>query len=760
MRRFRAAVQVIVAVVLAVGVTLPVLTALHQPLVAVAPAAVVAMVSMLAVRSRGREGVITTLLLPVAATASFTLAALVHGSIRIAELVFLVVMFVAVWMRRFGPRWFAAGMAAFIGYFLALFLQASFATLPAMAAAALVGAGAALLARFVLLPERPEKAWQSGVRALRARVHTLLHTVDALGEEPGSTAKRRRVHDELLRLNATALSLGTTFTALDALPAERADELRRHVLDVELAAGGLVTAVDGLIDEPVDAAVGPAVAQVTAALDRDVAEAVTVSRDVADRLDGAGSPSIGMAVRRLAAAAADLGAATQAMQYDVDVPEEPPAADDDDPELPADELEEPEDPEEARRLLPTTRTAVQVVVAGALSIYIGGLVAPGQWFWAVITAFVVFAGANSRGELLVRAWSRTVGTLAGVVAGVVVASLVTGHVAAQGAVVLLCVFLAFYLLPLSYGLMTFFVTTMLGVLYGLLGRFSVAFLEIRLLETAIGAVAGAVAALIVLPTRTRGRIAEQAEAFLTPVAELLRAAADDLRSGVDIRPLAAEARDVDTQMHALLLSARPLGSYRFGDARARYERWRLLVSSLPPATPPPPRQPPVRLRAGPFRAVSAPRQLVRDDHAGVRPRDRADRGHVRRRHPPPARRPGGHGGRPGRRPRRPGPRRRRGAGETGVRAGGDTGRPRRGGGGRGDPAPDGDPPAGAAARGAGRPVGRVWAAGHRRAGPGGVAGPTLRPCRRPRSPARTSQSSAVPASSTAPRSRRSRRPPS
>jgi hypothetical protein len=37
-------------------------------------------------------------------------------------------------------------------------------------------------------------------------------------------------------------------------------------------------------------------------------------------------------------------------------------------------------------------------------------------------------------------------------------------------------------------------------------------------------------------------------------------------------------------MHALLLSARPLGSYRFGDARARYERWRLLVGSAAAAT--------------------------------------------------------------------------------------------------------------------------------------------------------------------------------
>ncbi|HWO64900.1 MAG TPA: FUSC family protein, partial [Umezawaea sp.] len=574
MRRFRAATQVIVAVVLAVGVALPALTALHQPVTAVAPAAVVAMVSMLAVRAGGREGVLTTLVMPVAATVSFTLAALVHGSLRLAELVFVGVMFVAVWMRRFGPRALAAGMAAFLGYFLALFLQASFAALPAMAGAAVVGACAALLARFVLLPERPDSAWRSGMRALRARVHTLLHAVDALGAEPGSAGHRRRVHDELLRLNATALSLGTTFAALDALPPERADALRRHVLDVELAAGALVTAVDGLVDGPVDAAARPAVARVTAALDHDVAAAARASREIADQLDGAGSPAVGMAVRRLAAAAADLGTATLTMQHDTDLPAAPePAA------------EEPaEEPDEPHGLKPTTRTAIQVAVAGTLATVVGGLVAPGQWFWAVITAFVVFAGANSRGELLVRAWSRTLGTLGGVIAGVVVASLVTGHVVLQGAVVLVCVFLAFYLLPVSYGLMTFFVTTMLGVLYGLLGRFSVAFLEIRLLETVIGAIAGAVAALLVLPTRTRGVVREQVAAFLVPVTGLLRGAADDLRTGTDVRPLAAESRDVDTQMHALLISARPFGSCRFGDARARYERWRLLVGSCAAAT--------------------------------------------------------------------------------------------------------------------------------------------------------------------------------
>ena len=197
---------------------------------------------------------------------------------------------------------------------------------------------------------------------------------------------------------------------------------------------------------------------------------------------------------------------------------------------------------------------------------------------------MVFVGAASRGELLVRAWSRVAGTLAGLLAGVVVASLVTGHPVAQGAAVLVCVFLAFYLLPISYGLMTFFVTTMVGVLYGLLGRFSIAFLEVRLVETVIGAVAGAVAALFVLPTHTRGVVTESADAFLTPLAELLHDAADDLRAGPEVRPLAAAAREVDDRMHALLVSASPLGRYRFGDTRARYERWRQLVTTGAAAT--------------------------------------------------------------------------------------------------------------------------------------------------------------------------------
>jgi uncharacterized membrane protein YccC len=318
---------------------------------------------------------------------------------------------------------------------------------------------------------------------------------------------------------------------------------------------------------------------VTHALEDQVGDGGAAAREVADRLDGAGSPTVGMAVRRLAAAAGDLRTALQGVDR-TPAPAADPASPaetvDDTADDPADDGDAPERP---RGLRPTTRTAIQVVVAGALSIGIGGLVVPGQWFWAVITAFVVFAGAASRGELVARAWSRVAGTLGGIVAGVVVASLVSAHVVLQLLVVLVCVFLAFYLLPVSYGLMTFFVTTMVGVLYGLLGRFSIAFLEVRLVETVIGAVAGVAAALFVLPTRTRGVVAENRRAFLDALVALLRDAADELRTGPEIRPLAPAARTVDDRMHTLLTSASPLGQWRFGEARALHYRRRQLMTA-------------------------------------------------------------------------------------------------------------------------------------------------------------------------------------
>ena len=132
----------------------------------------------------------------------------------------------------------------------------------------------------------------------------------------------------------------------------------------------------------------------------------------------------------------------------------------------------------------------------------------------------------------------------------------------------------------------------------------------------------------------RRRRREQADAFLTPLAELLRDAADDLRAGPEVRPLAAAARDVDDRMHALLASASPLGQLPVrrrpgplravaaaGDGRARRPRAGSPAWSGPPPRPPT-RTPATGSRSWPPPSPTWP-QAVADAGADRRPGGRA-----------------------------------------------------------------------------------------------------------------------------------------
>src|SRR5262249_26552139 len=75
----------------------------------------------------------------------------------------------------------------------------------------------------------------------------------------------------------------------------------------------------------------------------------------------------------------------------------------------------------------STRQALQVGIAASLAIVVGELVSPTRWYWAVLTAFIVFVNTTSRGDVLSRGWQRLVGTIGGVLAGMGLAVLVSGQ---------------------------------------------------------------------------------------------------------------------------------------------------------------------------------------------------------------------------------------------------------------------------------------------------------------------------------------------
>jgi uncharacterized membrane protein YccC len=208
------------------------------------------------------------------------------------------------------------------------------------------------------------------------------------------------------------------------------------------------------------------------------------------------------------------------------------------------------------------RTAVQVGVAAALSITAGTALSSTRWFWAVIAAFVMYVGTSNRGEILTKGWQRIAGTLGGVVVGVLIAGLVGGDLVVSLVLIVVCLFVGFYFMQVSSAWMIFGITTMLALLYGLLGEFSVGLLLLRLEETAVGAVIGIVVSYVVFPSSTRDAMRSGTRAFLSALTASLDTAEKRLSStgGSSDAATAApdDARALRSAFTALTTTSKPV----------------------------------------------------------------------------------------------------------------------------------------------------------------------------------------------------------
>jgi hypothetical protein len=131
----------------------------------------------------------------VAAFALQCLVAVTAGTLLaphrlVADVVFVAVTMAAVYVRRFGPRGFALGMAGFMPYFFTQFLQARPAELPWLLVAAVTGLGATLLLRGYVFAERDDRTLARLLRAFRAHVHGLVVATAALLAAAGGPADR------------------------------------------------------------------------------------------------------------------------------------------------------------------------------------------------------------------------------------------------------------------------------------------------------------------------------------------------------------------------------------------------------------------------------------------------------------------------------------------------------------------------------------------------------------------------------------------
>ena len=445
----------------------------------------------------------------------------------IGDVLFVVVVFIAVYVRRFGPRGTALGMVTFMSYFFSLYLRAKFAELPWLIGATVVGTLCSYLWSAFIMPDRPESVLRANIRSLRARMAIVVDTTaDTVRLGNPDERRRRRLRIRARRLNETALTVQAQIEDRvnpSALwPGVSGEDLALWLFDAELTVERLATAGTRAAQSDLPAATRAELADTVALLARAIRTPHTDALRH-DRTASLSSNSTGIPMTCRCDASrwpsVDTAKATAEVRQQIErVSTE------------TTQLESPTLREKPRGpgMLPTTRQAIQVAVAASLAIVVGEIVSPSHWYWAAIAAFVIFAGTNSWAETLDKGWQRLLGTVLGVPSGVLVATLVSGNKIASLAMIFVCLFCAFYFMKVTYSLMTFWISTMLALMYGLLGEFTYGLLLLRIEETAVGAVIGIAAAVLVLPINTRAKIRGDAHTFFLTLADLVEASVASL----------------------------------------------------------------------------------------------------------------------------------------------------------------------------------------------------------------------------------------
>ena len=548
--RLRSASATTLTVLLAMVTLVLTTRAIGQPVTVAMLGTVVAMQASAAVKDRDqRSRLVTTALMALPASAAVTLAALLSELGKVADVGFIAVLFTAVWVRRFGPRGTALGMVSFISYFFALFLRATPEQLPMLIAAILGGLLIALFVRAVVFPDRPVVEVRRLLFAMRAVSASVLEAASA-GQSRDLNLVRRRLD----RLGNTALMIDDWLDRHDAgqLLSVTSADLSLRVFDAQIATEQLVSSLWALDPiKPWPTALG----QATTAL--------------GSCLQNTPSSEQLRAARRLAAAAAEradpstpAGIATvsaqRAVQAHIAIHHITTNAVSASAAAPDSEPTEPAVKDTPSGLNPSTKAAIQVAVATSAATVLGELVSPDRWYWAVLTAFLVFTGASTRGEILTRAGQRVLGTIAGVLAGVVIAALVGSNQPVQLVLIVVCVFFAFYLVTVAYALLSFFVTILLAMLYGLLGTFSIEVLELRIVETAVGGAVGMASAYFIFSTSTRKTLVGNVDTYLERLDALIESSVESILAPGGATDLVASTRTLDNALKDVLNSGKPL----------------------------------------------------------------------------------------------------------------------------------------------------------------------------------------------------------
>jgi uncharacterized membrane protein YgaE (UPF0421/DUF939 family) len=484
----------------------------------------------------------------------------------------------AIYVRRWGPRGFAAGLVGFNGGFLGFFLHAEIGIgdIGWLAADVGIGVFASLVVRFVFFrPDlertlaRMRHSWDARAR----RLITLSIAVLDADTDRQREALLERLRRQVIRLNESTLMIDAQLA--ESVPMSAAVEAQR-LFDAEVALSNCARFAGALAATCADAAVRErARAALTAGLGDQWQEAVRTLRASESE-----SPRTIVLARRLGASVAEYATARRQLYESIAerIEGQPPAADDFTPAvmlnagfLPGSAPVSTQASMTAGRggrldrvvLQPYVRAAIQITVAATLALILGDLESGERLYWAVLATFLAFMATTNSGEQARKAIFRVAGTAIGIVIGDLLVRLTGGQVWSSLLIVLIALFFGIYLIRVNYTFMVIGITVTMSQLYAQLGEFSWHLLTLRLAETAIGVGSVIVTVLLIVPLRPQRVLTTAVLLWFRALRTVLEDALDRL-GGAAADPLRPAVRDLDAAWAALEATAKPLRGATFG----------------------------------------------------------------------------------------------------------------------------------------------------------------------------------------------------
>lgn len=478
----------------------------HQPITLAAPGILFAMVAPLFVRDARRSAWFGTLFyLYLCSCACFAAASVLSRYPLAGDAGFLVVMFVGMLCQACGPRALGCAMLGVVCFYLGLYLHPSMQHLVMSLLLSALGPVMVTLVGRVLVPTRVTASFRLAVHTVTLRAARLLHA-------PGAA--------NLSSLNEAALSLEEQLALLNPPDAET---VRERIVEVEVAAGQHAFAA------------GPASGGMQASAEV-LRHAIGRLREIAQRGRAGSEAGLPSGVD----ADADVRVAASTAQRFADL--------------------------RAKLCwLPATRATT----AAFLAMLIGHSLSPERWFWAVITTFVVFLGTRSRADTVYRGAQRLVGTLAGALVSVLLVAPLHGSPGLLVAAMVLCVFGWAYFILNAYAPGVFFITVLVGLVYGELGFAMGPLAELRIEEVLVGCLVSFAVAMLMMPLAATRHVETRLGAVLAALREVVRVAgsrahAHGTADGAANATLDATSamRKLDRSWHDLRVALKPLQTQR------------------------------------------------------------------------------------------------------------------------------------------------------------------------------------------------------